>query len=478
MKKFLLGCVLLLAVPVWAQVGINILTPDSSAVLQLESQQKGLGLPRLTTAQMNAIFQPLKGLTIYNTTDSVIEYWNGQCWLRAYEKNCYECRFNMTIDDVTDTLDRTDADSVFSTINILQTHGNQDINIIWSSLPPQGVNIYFNGPTTIDSVGAVSIVVKADIFAGSGNVPILVTAFCGDQIRFVTYNVYIKPCVRVTIPIDVNNYDLQAQNSSVLPAGAKECVVVTVNSGVSVSSNLPTATAYTSGNLNPLSIVGIVNNGSFLGRGGNGASGGSFSGFPPGAKGTDGGNALNLTTKTIIQNYGQIFAGGGGGSSVGLSTTVNIPLVGSLTFGFGVCGGGGSSAGTGGAPVGTSFPPGGFVAGQSATAGPSSVPGAGGSFSVPLSIPLVAGVTANITPNGAGGSGGAFGQAGGSAGIGVRIQACGIPIIGCVNLVNLGPFNYPQVSAPGLAIKRNGNPLSGIADGNYNSAQVKGAVTP
>ncbi|MFN8310144.1 MAG: hypothetical protein U0T73_09305 [Chitinophagales bacterium] len=478
MKKILLCCAIVLSLNSFAQVGINILNPDSSAVLQLESVKKGLGLPRLNTAQMNGIAQPLKGLTIYNTTDSVIEYWNGECWLKAYEKNCYECEFQMNIDDLTDTLDRTDADSVFSTISLLQTHGKQDINIIWSSLPPQGVNIFFNGPTTIDSVGSVQIVVKADVFAGSGNVPILVTAFCGDKIRFVTYNVYIKPCVRVVLPVDVNNYDLQAQNSSVLPAGAKECVVVTVNSGVSVSSNLPTATAYTSGNLNPLSIVGIINNGSFLGRGGNGAAGGSFSGFPPGATGTNGGNAMNLTTKTIIQNYGQIFGGGGGGSSVGLSTTVNVPIAGNITFGFGVCGGGGSSAGLGGAPVGTSFPPGGFVGGQNATAGPASVPGAGGSFSLPINIPIVSPVSVNITPNGSGGAGGAFGQPGGPAGIGVSIQACGIPFIGCITLVNLGPYNYPAVSSPGLAIKRNGNPLSGIADGPYNSAQIKGTVAP
>ncbi|MBP6732584.1 MAG: hypothetical protein KA149_11025, partial [Chitinophagales bacterium] len=89
-----------------AQVGINILIPDSSAVLQLESNNKGLGLSRLNTTQRDAITNPLKGLTIFNTQDSVIEYWNGECWLKVYEKNCYECAFTMTIDDATDTLDR------------------------------------------------------------------------------------------------------------------------------------------------------------------------------------------------------------------------------------------------------------------------------------------------------------------------------------------------------------------------------------
>src|SRR5580700_909017 len=83
-----------------AQVGINILIPDSSAVLQLESSHKGLGLSRLTNAEMDSIHAPLNGLTIFNTTDSVIEYWNGQCWLKVYEQNCYECQFTMNISNV------------------------------------------------------------------------------------------------------------------------------------------------------------------------------------------------------------------------------------------------------------------------------------------------------------------------------------------------------------------------------------------
>ena len=161
-----------------AQVGINILIPDSSAILQLESNKKGLGLSRLTTTEMNAVWKPLKGLTIFNTSDSLIEYWNGQCWLKAYEKNCYQCAFNMHFDHTTDTLDRTQADSVFSTLTILQTHGTQDINLTWTAVPPPGVQVFFQGPTTIDSAGSVKLVVKADVFASGGNISLLVIGFC------------------------------------------------------------------------------------------------------------------------------------------------------------------------------------------------------------------------------------------------------------------------------------------------------------
>ena len=46
---------------------------DSSAILELESTQKGFLLPRLTTAQRNAINNPAVGLQIYNTNTRCVE---------------------------------------------------------------------------------------------------------------------------------------------------------------------------------------------------------------------------------------------------------------------------------------------------------------------------------------------------------------------------------------------------------------------
>ncbi len=53
-----------------AQVGIGVPTANINASAQLEvaSTSKGLLLPRLTTAQVNAISNPAPGLMVYNTT--------------------------------------------------------------------------------------------------------------------------------------------------------------------------------------------------------------------------------------------------------------------------------------------------------------------------------------------------------------------------------------------------------------------------
>ncbi|OON71123.1 hypothetical protein B0919_03795 [Hymenobacter sp. CRA2] len=51
-------------------MGIGTTTPVASAALEVRSTSQGLLLPRLTTAQMNAISGAVPGLQIFNTTDS------------------------------------------------------------------------------------------------------------------------------------------------------------------------------------------------------------------------------------------------------------------------------------------------------------------------------------------------------------------------------------------------------------------------
>nr|WP_298658906.1 hypothetical protein [uncultured Flavobacterium sp.] len=55
------------------KVGDNAYTINSSAVFEVESTTKGLLLPRMTTAQRDAITSPAEGLVIYNTTTKRLE---------------------------------------------------------------------------------------------------------------------------------------------------------------------------------------------------------------------------------------------------------------------------------------------------------------------------------------------------------------------------------------------------------------------
>lgn len=58
----------------FGQVGIGTTTPHASSVLDVTSTDKGVLFPRLTTAQRDAITSPAEGLTIYNTSESCIQF--------------------------------------------------------------------------------------------------------------------------------------------------------------------------------------------------------------------------------------------------------------------------------------------------------------------------------------------------------------------------------------------------------------------
>jgi uncharacterized protein (TIGR02145 family) len=79
MKKKII--ILLLCAHSYAQVGIGISTPSSSAVLDLTSTSKGFLPPRMTTEERNAISSPVAGLTIYNTNLKSLETYDGVRWI-------------------------------------------------------------------------------------------------------------------------------------------------------------------------------------------------------------------------------------------------------------------------------------------------------------------------------------------------------------------------------------------------------------
>lgn len=50
----------------FSQVGINTENPDPSSILELDSNNSGLLIPRMTEAQINSIFQPARSLLVFN----------------------------------------------------------------------------------------------------------------------------------------------------------------------------------------------------------------------------------------------------------------------------------------------------------------------------------------------------------------------------------------------------------------------------
>ena len=65
-------------------IGANTFTPDNSALLELQSTNSGLLLPRMTTAQRDAISYPAQSLLIFNTTTKCFETYVGNVWYTVW----------------------------------------------------------------------------------------------------------------------------------------------------------------------------------------------------------------------------------------------------------------------------------------------------------------------------------------------------------------------------------------------------------
>lgn len=64
----------------YGQVGINTVTPNVSSMLDISSTNKGLLIPRMTSAQRLAIITPATGLMVYETTTNQFFYFDGIVW--------------------------------------------------------------------------------------------------------------------------------------------------------------------------------------------------------------------------------------------------------------------------------------------------------------------------------------------------------------------------------------------------------------
>lgn len=468
-------------------VGIGTLIPDPAAILHLESTEKGLLVPRLTRAQRDAITNPPWGLVIFNTQDSVLEYFNGRCWIPAYAEGCDDCNFTLTANPTSGVIDHVNTQSVQTTITLTQIAGTpQPIALqLYSTLPPYTQHTFT--PAVLTGSGSATLTIQVEPLAPAGTYPVIIQAVCGRTIKNVVYTLTIDSCYRVNVVNSTTNYNLTALNPQ-LPTTIPICVIVHTYPGVEISATSTSAPAFTTGNLHPQSVVALLHEGAFLGKGGDGASGAPLPNYS--LPGQPGGDALHITARTYLYlRNGYIFGGGGGGASAGVEEnfSFNTPI-GNIGFSVGVSagGGGGAQLGQGGRPSGN-FTIGYFAPGQDASGGLTARGGMGGLLTRTLSY-TAGPLTVNVTPQGYGGQGGDYGYPGRAGSVQVCIGGAisiSVPIIGPIVIpINIGclppgGFTLQPGGDAGYAIRRiGGAPLIGYPDGPYLTGFLKGRIGP
>jgi len=459
-------------------VGIGILIPDSAAILHLESDRKGLLVPRLTTTQRDAIANPPWGLVIFNTTDSILQYFNGRCWLNAYQESCEDCNFTLSLSAANGTIDHVNTDSVQVTVTVTQTAGTpQSIALQVYSVLPQYVSYTFS-PTVLTGSGSSTLTIRAEPIAPGGTYPVIIQAVCGRTIKNAVFTLTIDSCYYVNILNSTTDYHLTNLNPQ-LPTGVPICVVVHTHPGVEVSATSISNPAFTTGALHPQSVVALIHEGAFIGKGGAGAAGGSSPNFSN--PGGNGGDAMHITCRThIYLRNGYFFGGGGGGASVGIGWSFNVPVLGGFSFDFGVGGGGGAGNGPGGT---STTPPPLFFPGQNGTGGLTGLGGLGGRMYTPINFPLGP-VTVTLTPTAQGGDGGDYGYPGTTGFIFACAQVSAqVPLLGTITIplgcYPSGGVSFQPGGQPGYAVRRlGGAPLHPYPDAPYLTNFIKGRIGP
>lgn len=126
-------------------VGIGTLTPDNSAILELESTNQGFLMTRLDSSQILTLPLPAEGLIIYNTDDKCFWYNNSLSWWRICNTDSLLTLINNygdTIGYIYDSL-AVHNTNIYNNTTLINNYGDT-INYIYDSLSVHNTNIYNN----------------------------------------------------------------------------------------------------------------------------------------------------------------------------------------------------------------------------------------------------------------------------------------------------------------------------------------------
>lgn len=129
--------------------------PDTQSILDITSSDKGVLLPRMTTAQRDAINPTVAsdlGMIIFNTSNSVYEYWDGSTWIAVGTGNAN------SLDDA--------YDGGGSGLGRAITADAGTVEITTSSTVPGSLLLVSNGNNAL-SIGGNTLGMKIDVQAVS-----------------------------------------------------------------------------------------------------------------------------------------------------------------------------------------------------------------------------------------------------------------------------------------------------------------------
>ena len=170
----------------YGQVGFNVEIPDSSSVMEIQSTDKGILIPRMTTADRNAMANGAQtlaeGLMVYDTDQHRFYFWNATS-LKWFAINPFKYSNNGVEDDLTINESTNVGLSTTTPKSKLSVAGNASIGsgYVGVSAPDNGLIVEGNvgvGQSTatealeVTGDASISDTLTASVFEGYGIIPL------------------------------------------------------------------------------------------------------------------------------------------------------------------------------------------------------------------------------------------------------------------------------------------------------------------
>ncbi len=166
-------------------VGINTSAPVPTALLEMTSTTRGVLFPSLTTAQRDAITSPAVGLTVYNNTLAVHQFWNGTCWVNVGQTVC-SFDYDLSQSQTSGCLLKTNFNSVADTLTVGLLGGTPSPVILSAVGVPAGILVSFSNNYLLPTQTSI-MTFTALPSAPNGTYTITILATSGSTVKTLTY---------------------------------------------------------------------------------------------------------------------------------------------------------------------------------------------------------------------------------------------------------------------------------------------------
>jgi len=157
-------------------IGVGTTVPDASAVIDINSNTKGMLITRMTTAERNAISNPALGLQIFNISTMCFEYFAYGIWQTWH---CAVCPFPEAASAITGYSAVCQGQTgVLYSVPLI----NNAVNYLWSY---SGNGVTVNGNSN-------SISIDFAVNATSGNLVVKGNNQCGDGATSVVFPIVVN----------------------------------------------------------------------------------------------------------------------------------------------------------------------------------------------------------------------------------------------------------------------------------------------